>query len=255
MVDMHCHLLFGVDDGPKMIEESICILKKAKQEGVTDMIVTPHAFSPRYHVSKSEIERQIRILKDVVNLFDFQINLHMGQEVRLHDCLIENISNGTAMTLAGSRYLLLELPFEAVPTDTVTTIHSLLAKGVIPIIAHPERNRAIADKPEILELLIRQGALAQVTAGSLSGYFGRQTQKVALQLIQANLIHSYGSDVHGISKRPLLFNEGLHFLEKKKLYEVVNILLENNERILKDEMFIILDPEKPVLKKWWRCRR
>lgn len=255
MVDTHCHLLFGVDDGPKIIEESIRILEKAMRDGITDMIVTPHAFSPGYHVSKSEIEKQIKILTDVVNLFDLQINLHTGQEIRLHDRVNENISNGTAMTLAGSRYLLLELPFESVPTHTVTTIQSLLAKGIIPIIAHPERNHAIADKPEILELLIRQGALAQVTAGSLSGHFGKQTQKVALQLTQANLIHSYGSDVHGISHRPFLFNEGLNYLEKKKLHDVVNILLENNKRILRDEIFIILDPETPMLKKWWRCRR
>lgn len=252
MVDMHCHLLFGVDDGPKTIEETMKIAEKAWKEGITDMIATPHAFSPHYHVSKSKIEGQLPLLINALHANDCPINLHMGQELRLHEDLDEKISTGTAMTLAGSKYVLLELPSHSVPSYAVTIIQSMLEKGNIPIIAHPERNRSIADRPELLERLVRQGALAQVTAGSLTGYFGKQTQKVALQLIEANLIHTYGSDVHGIDVRPLLFNEGLNYLEKKKLHDMVDILLENNDRILKDEAFIILDPETPILRKWWR---
>lgn len=252
MIDMHCHILFGVDDGPKTVDDTIRIVEKAVKEGITDMIATPHAFSPHYNVPKEEIEGQIRLLTDVLQAGGYPIIVHTGQEVRLHEHVIEKIIKREAMTLAGSHYLLLELPSQSVPLYTVNVIQSMLENGVIPIIAHPERNRAIAEKPERLERLIRHGALAQVNAGSLSGHFGKSVQRLSIQLVEANLIHTYGSDVHDTKARPLLFNEGLSFLKKKKNHDMIDILLENNKRILKDEPFIILEPEIPVNKKWWQ---
>ena len=250
-MDIHCHLLFGVDDGPKTIEETMEIVENASKEGISDMIATSHAFHPHYHVAKRKIEEQIAVLTKAVNESEYPINLHTGQEIRIHEHIVERINDGTLMTLARSKYLLLELPFHSIPAYTVNVIQSLLEKEIIPIIAHPERNHAIAHRPEILERLVRQGALAQVTAGSLSGYFGKHTQKVALQLTEANLIHAYGSDVHGIDIRPLQFKEGLQYLEKKKFHNIVDIWLANNERILKDEMLVVLEPETPVLRRWW----
>lgn len=252
MIDMHSHILFGVDDGPKTIEDTLRILEQVVQEGITDMIATPHAFSPHFHVPRIEIEGQIELLKDVVRAARIPVKLHTGQEVRLCENLVEKLLMGDALTLANSRYLLLELPTQSVPAYTVNIIQSLLGEGYIPIIAHPERNRAIAEKPERLERLIRHGALAQITAGSVAGHFGRNVQKLSLQLIEANLIHTYGSDVHNMTTRPPLFEKGLDYLEKKKLHDIADILLENNERILKDEALFLLEPETPSFKKWWQ---
>ncbi|MFS0688848.1 CpsB/CapC family capsule biosynthesis tyrosine phosphatase [Sporosarcina sp. 179-K 8C2 HS] len=252
MIDIHCHILFGVDDGPKTIEGTIRIVEKAAKDGITDMIATPHAFSPHYHVPIEEIQGQIRLLTDCLRAGGYPVNLHTGQEVRLHPQVIEKIMKREVMTLAESRYLLLELPSQSIPLYTVSVIQSMLENGVSPIIAHPERNRAIAEKPARLERLIRHGAFAQVNAGSLSGHFGKSVQKLSIQLVEANLIHTYGSDVHDTKTRPLLFNAGLSYLEKKKKHDSIDILLENNKRILKDESFIILEPEIPVIKKWWK---
>ena len=252
MIDMHSHLLFGVDDGPKTIEETLRIVEKAAQEGITDMIATPHAFSPHFHVSRTEIESQIDLLTDIVRAAKLPVTLHAGQEVRLCEDLVEKLLRKEAMTLANSRYLLLEMPTQSVPAYTVNIIQSLLGEGYIPIIAHPERNRAIAEKPERLERLVRHGALAQITAGSVAGHFGKNVQKLSLQLIEANLIHTYGSDVHNVTTRPLLFNKGLDYLEKRKHHDMVNILLENNERVLRDESLFQMEPEIPILKKWWQ---
>ena len=252
MIDMHSHILFGVDDGAKMIEESICMVELAVKEGITDVIATPHAFSPHFNVAKEEVIGQVRLLNAVIKEAGYPIDIHVGQEVRLHEHLMSNIEEEKAMTLAGSRYVLLELPSYSVPSYTTHIIQLLLSKGKIPIIAHPERNRAIAENPMRLVKLIRNGALAQVTAGSLSGHFGKSIQRLAVQLTEANLIHTYGSDTHNTTTRPLLFNKGLDYLEKRKLHDTMNILLENNERIIKDEPFIILEPESPILKKWWQ---
>ncbi|PKC52566.1 hypothetical protein RhiirA1_481212 [Rhizophagus irregularis] len=146
-------------------------------------------------------------------------------------------------TLAKSRYLLLELPSSTVPLYTIPIIQHLIRLEITPIIAHPERNRSIIERPTILENLIAHGALAQITAGSITGHFGRQIQKRSLQFIHSNLVHTYGSDVHHLTKRPLLFKEGLSYLEKKKLSSKVEIFLENNQRIINNQPLILKELE------------
>ncbi|WP_252501994.1 tyrosine-protein phosphatase [Sporosarcina sp. Marseille-Q4943] len=243
MIDMHTHLLFGVDDGPKTIEDTLELIKKAQVEGITDMISTSHARHPQFNVQKSEVLSQITLLKDIMKEAGLSIQLHPGQEIRLTEDLIERFDNNELLTLANSRYLLLELPSQTIPVYTVHIIQSLLEREIIPIIAHPERNRAIAEKPERLERLIRHGATAQITSSSLSGHFGKTIQKLSLQLIEANLVHTYGSDVHNLKTRPFHFGKGLDVLERKRLYDIADLLLENNERILRNEPFFLLEPE------------
>ena len=153
--------------------------------------------------------------------------------------------------MAGSRYVLLELPSSGIPAYTVPVIQQLITNNYIPIIAHAERNQGIIEKPERLKKLLLHGAMAQVTAGSVAGSFGKAIQRTAMSLIGANLIHVYGSDVHSLDKRPFLFNEGLDYLEKKNKHDMVDIFLENNERILLDEHLHVLEPEDIRKGKWW----
>lgn len=249
MIDMHTHILYGVDDGPKTVDETLRMLEAAKAEGITDIISTSHASHPQYHVDFMTVNMQVAQLQKEAN--DIGINIHTGQEVRIQSNLIERFKNGELLTMANSQYLLLELPSSNVPQYTKNIVYSLLEEGITPIIAHPERNKGIAEKPERLERLIREGALAQVTAGSLSGHFGKSVQQLALQLVEANLVHTYGSDVHNLMTRPFLFNEGLDYLEKKKQSDAIDVLLENNDRILTNERMLILEPCELRKKKWW----
>lgn len=251
MIDVHSHVLFGVDDGPVTIEETIRIIEKAAEEGITNMISTSHAFSPQYDVPQEEVKAQVRLLTDVIKETGHDMTLHTGHEVRIHEHIVENVKSGKVLTLANSRYLLLELPSQSVPAYTINIIEALLAEGIIPIIAHPERNRGISEKPERLERLVRRGALSQITAGSLAGHFGKNIQKLSMDLIDANLVHVYGSDVHNLQTRPLLFNEGLDYVEKKGYGDMVDLLLTNNERIITNDHLQILEPSIPTSKKWW----
>lgn len=252
MIDIHSHILFGVDDGPSKLEESISILEKASNEGITDIISTSHAFHPQFHVSKETVLQQIKAITYELEVRKIPINIHSGQEIRLKDFVGNKLESGEALSLANSKYVLLELPSQGIPAYTVHIIGELLNQNRIPIIAHPERNKAIAEKPSRLLRLINHGALSQVTAGSLAGHFGKSIQRTSLQLVEANLIHTYGSDVHNLSNRPLLFNEGINYLEKQKQIEMIDILLENNERILRNEDLILLEPEEISNKKWWK---
>lgn len=252
MIDIHSHLSFGVDDGPETMEGTMRMVEQAVAEGITHLVVTPHAYSPLYHVPVSEVESQVRMISDILDATDLRLKLSTGQEVRIHEELVSNVVNKQVLTLANSRYLLLELPTQNVPAYTVKIIQSLLQEGIVPIIAHPERNKGIAEKPARLERLVRHGALAQVTAGSLAGHFGKNVQKLSLQLLEANLIHAYGSDAHNVDNRPFLFQKGLDVVRKKIDLETVDMLLLNNQQIIGNKLLTIYEPEIPVSRRWWK---
>lgn len=251
MIDIHSHILFNVDDGPKTIEESFALLEAAAKEGITNIICTSHFNHPMYDVNANKVIEQVRNLQNELENRQIPITLHIGHEVRISEKTIEQCLSNEALKLAKSNYLLLELPSNTIPQYTPHIIRGLLSRNITPIIAHPERNKSIAEKPARLERLIRGGAVVQITAGSLAGHFGRTIQQLSLHLVLANLVHTYGSDAHNVTTRPFLFNEGLNYLEKKKATDAIDILLENNFRILKNTPLIIYEPEEIQMKKWW----
>lgn len=252
MVDVHAHILPGVDDGPKTLLESMELIQQAIKEGVSDIIATPHAYNPHYDVKRSVVLEKIELLNTEIKKQNLSINIHAGQELRIQDSTIEKLVAEEALTLADSKYVLIELPTGTVPAYTPKIIQGILNLDKVPIIAHPERNRAIAEKPSRLLKLINHGAIAQITAGSLAGHFGKTIQKQSLELIDANLVHTYGSDVHNVKNRPFLFDAGLRYLEKHKRLDAVDIFLENNARILENIEVIILEPQELEKSKWWR---
>lgn len=252
MIDMHCHILWNKDDGPKTMEETMKMMEQAVKEGITAIISTSHSNHPQYDVNYNEVTNQVTILQNELINNNIPLTIYTGHEARLSENIITLYQTKQIHTLANSQYLLVELPSTTVPIYTKNIIHQLLLEGITPIIAHPERNKAIVENPNRLGELIRQGAFAQMTAGSLSGHFGRFVQKFSLDLVKANLVHVYGSDAHNLSTRSFYFEEGLRYLEKKKELEAVDILLENNERILQNKPFVIEEPEEVGHAKWWR---
>lgn len=252
MIDIHAHILPGVDDGPQTITESLELIKQAMKEGITDIIATSHADNPHYDVQQNVVLEKIALLKTEMEENNLSINIHPGQEIRISEKTIEKLASGELLTLADSKYVLIELPTGNIPAYTVQIIQGILTLDKVPIIAHPERNRAIAEKPSRLLKLINHGALAQITAGSLAGHFGKTIQKQSLQLVDANLVHTYGSDVHNAKTRPFLFDAGLSYLEKHKRLDAVDIFLENNARILENGEVIILEPKELEKSKWWK---
>lgn len=251
MVDIHSHILANVDDGPENLDQTIEMLKVAIQEGITDIIATSHAYNPHYHVSKAAVEKKIKETQEMIEELNLPISIHTGQEIRVQDKTISAIENQEALTLAQSKYVLIELPSSSVPAYTIPIIQQLITMGHVPIIAHPERNKAIVEKPSRLERLISHGALGQVTAGSVSGHFGKNIQKASITLIKSNLIHFYGSDVHNLTTRPFLYNDGLNTMDKYKLSEYADLFLENNARILENKDPLILEPSLAGTRRWW----
>ncbi|QDQ01813.1 capsular biosynthesis protein [Lysinibacillus fusiformis] len=252
MIDMHSHILFNVDDGPEKLEESLSIFDQAVAQGITGMISTSHVLHPLYNVHFEIVNEQIKQLQHEIESRNLPLKLYPGHEVRLSGQILELCEKKQLHTLAHSNYLLLELPSHFIPKYTKEIIYGLLTAGITPIIAHPERNRVIAENPGHLTQLIREGALAQITAGSLAGMFGKTVQKLSIRLVRSNLVHTYGSDVHNLKTRPLLFENGLRFLEKQKELEAVDCFLENNKRIINHQPLLSYEPEDTFTKKWWK---
>lgn len=251
MIDTHAHILYDIDDGPKALEDALLMLRQAESEGITDITATSHALHPQFHAQKAAVFQRLLKLQQEADRSGIKIKLHQGHEVRITDHIIERFDNGELLTLADSKYLLLELPSSGIPGNTTSVIGELLSRNIVPVIAHPERNRAILDKPQRLAKLVNHGALAQVTAGSLAGKFGSDVRDRALQLIDSNLIHLFGSDAHDLKKRNFYFDKALTFLEKRGHADAVDIFLENNARVVENRDPIILEPVEAAPKKKW----
>jgi len=249
MIDLHNHILAGIDDGPVALEQSLAMLDQAIKQGITVVAATPH-LSPSYQASKSEILRAFEQLQQVVESEQMPIELVLGQEVRVYGDIAEDFAQGKLLSLVGhNRHILIELPSSSVPRFTEQVFYQLYQQGLTPVIAHPERNRAIQENPDLLYDLVEKGALAQLTASSLTGSFGKKVEKLCHQLIDANLIHLIASDAHGVKSRKFRLKEAYQVLEKKYGWTLVEELKDNAQMILDNKPVRTWEPQRVKRKK------
>jgi protein-tyrosine phosphatase len=202
MIDIHLHILPGIDDGPETIDESLALAGTLVREGIHSAIATPHlndTFPPR---TAAEIQERVNALQQELDHRDIPLRLFAGHEALIKPGLVEDIQGGRLATLNGSRYLLLELWNSDWLPATERVIFELRAVGIVPVIAHPERCRAIQQDNCRLTALLRQGALAQLMASSLIGIQGGTTRRTAESLLKKGLIHCIASDAHSMRTRP-----------------------------------------------------
>ena len=206
MVDIHVHILPGFDDGPDSMEESLAMLRLAEQDGITKLIATPHsAHLVHKSYGKSEIRATVADLQQQAGSLGMKVEVLPGIEVHLGADLEREFAEGKAFVLADSRYLLLELPFSTYPISSEQVVCDLRIRGLVPILAHPERLEYFQRDPALLKRLLRGGALTQVTAGSLNGDFGQRTRKFTEALLGQGAVHFLASDAHDSDyRRPKL---------------------------------------------------
>jgi protein-tyrosine phosphatase len=214
MIDTHLHILPGVDDGPETMQESIALARVLVQEGIHSAIATPHYNDEFPRRSASEIRERVNDVQQELDRYNIPLRLFAGHEALINPGLVEDIHTGRLATLNNSRYLLLELWNGSWLPETEQVIFNLRAFDIVPVIAHPERYRAIQQDPNKLAALLEQGALAQVMAGSLVGIQGKMARRTAETLLKKRLIHCIASDAHGLQKRPPSVSGGLQCAEK-----------------------------------------
>ena len=249
MIDLHNHILAGLDDGPRTIEESLAMLDQAIKQGITHVCATPH-LSLTYPTKKEEVLQAFHQLQDMVQSEQMPIELSLGQEIRLYGEIVEDFVQNRLLSMGGfNRHILIEFPSASVPRFAEQVFYQLYQQGLTPIIAHPERNQAIKDNPDILYDLVEKGALAQLTASSLTGSFGKKAQKLSYQLLEANLIHLIASDAHGSMSRRFHLAEAYQIIEKKFGWTMVEELKDNAQQIIENKRVRTWTPEKIRRKK------
>lgn len=249
MIDIHCHIIPEIDDGPKGIDSSLEMARNAVEQGITTIVATPHC-NRRYDTDKISINDKVTLLNSKLVENHIPLKIIPGQEIRLAGGIVDGLNSEELQPLGDSKYILLELPSRSVPCFTDKLIYNLLSEGYIPVIAHPERNEQIMKDPNILYKFVNEGALAQLTAGSISGVFGKKLKKLSEDLIDANLIHFVASDAHPMPNRGFFLEDAFNEIEKAFGEDCVDYLKENAELLVKGEDISTWMPEKVRRKKF-----
>lgn len=251
MIDMHNHILIDIDDGPQSLTAAIDLLKQAKREGITDIIATPHHLHPKYSNDIHTVKEKINELKLNEEIRNLNINFYAGQEIRVTDRVIDDINNGNIEGINNSNYLLLEFPSNEVPHYSKQLFYELQTMGYIPIIAHPERNKAIVQNLDLLFELINGGALSQLTTSSILGDLGSNVRRISLKIMDNNLAHFIASDAHSATTRPFVMKQLFKERKLKTYCETFEDYIENGNLIIKNERVSKQIPTQDYKQKKW----
>lgn len=242
MIDLHCHILPGLDDGPDGFEKSLEMAKIARTDGIQIVCATPHTLNSIY-LNPTETIRA-RVIQFRKYLLEHAVNLRlcMGAEAHLSPQLMPALNKGTVATLNGSgKFILLEFPALSIPPGTQNIIFELKMKGITPIIVHPERNIVFQHDMKMLYELLQAGALSQITAMSITGAFGDVAQQCAHAFLKQRWVHVIASDAHSADQRPPILSEAV---------EAAADILENYDearRMVRDIPLAILKGLPPTI--------
>ena len=239
MIDIHCHILPGLDDGPETFEESIKMCQIAMSDGIEKIVAAPHVRRNTYNNISDNITTQTDALNALLPMEGILLKVIPAADVRFEWDLLEQVMSGRMLMLGSNvQYLLLELPSELIPPNFTQVAHKLLLKGIVPIIPHPERNYDVQNNLRRLYDLVNLGVLVQVATMSLTGEFGVKVERTAKLILKHRLAHLIATEAHSIAQKIIGNNEAEAMVTK------------NPQRILKGEL---VEPVEPIMpkRKWF----
>lgn len=256
MIDIHSHILYGLDDGAQDRETSLAMLALAAETGTTDIVATPHSDS-QYEYQATLVDERIRELN---GLTGNKPRIHRGCDFHLS---IDNVQacmrDHTVFTINGLCYLMVEFAEFFVPPSTENIFRELSGLGVIPIITHPERNPVLRDSTARLERWIESGCLLQVTAQSLTDRFGREARDATWNWLRKGMVHVLASDAHDTVHRPPRLDLAHAMIAEKLGAEAADLLLLSNPAaILRGEPSVSLGASQSsggASRKWFHFWR
>lgn len=214
-IDIHSHILPGIDDGGKDKAMALDMLKIAQRSGTGHIIATPHYVLGNTRYGFDNIIEKCEHLNSLAAGADIKITVYPGCEVFINSELLELYEQGLIGTLAGSSYMLIEFPMMSIPPYTDDVLYNLQLKGISPIIAHPERYIEIQHKPKLMEAYIARGILSQVNSGSITGIYGMKAKRAAMRLIKEGWVQFVASDAHSNNIRNPNLADAAAIVEKK----------------------------------------
>jgi protein-tyrosine phosphatase len=214
-VDLHSHILYGLDDGAQSLEESLEMAREAISAGIRAVVCTPHYIAGSF-------ENDHRVVIEAVSEFRAELARHRiplevfpGAELRIDFELLDKIRGGRVMSLNDTgRFVLVEAPNDFLPDHLHGFFRELLREPVTPVLAHPERNFTLVQRPEVVFQWVQEGVLVQITSGSLLGTFGREIQKLAFHWLRRRLVHLIASDAHDLRSRQPRLAECVPIVER-----------------------------------------
>jgi protein-tyrosine phosphatase len=253
MIDLHCHILPGLDDGAKNLEEAIEMARIAAHDGITKIVATPHLFRRYSHFEDfSLIEEKQQELCRALKENNIPLDIFIGAEIHISHNLIDEIKkNRENLVLNKSSYLIVEFPSDHVFSGVKNLFFDLMSEAITPIIAHPERNSVFASYPDLLYELIHMGGLCQANSGSFLGLYGEKTVEAVSRFLRLGLVHFIASDGHNTSSIAPRLSEainkaGLIVGEESAL----RLAKDNPQAVLEDkELPYLPTPSNPRDKK------
>ena len=260
MIDLHVHILPGLDVGNDLDGEALAMCHLAAEDGTTLVVATPHMFNGIYHVRREQILNGVRRLQEAINAEKIPLKVLPGADVHADADLARLTRAGEVMTVAdGGRYLMVELSHDVIPPQTRDMLFSLQLLGITPIVTHPERSMEVQEDPSLLLPLLSAGNIAQVTAASLVGTFGGATERCAKELIQRGFVHLVASDAHSSGRRSPGLSQAREVVEGLVGNAVADeIFVVRPEKIIAGEYVTLPDPVEETASKsrrtwaWWK---
>jgi protein-tyrosine phosphatase len=255
MIDLHSHILPGIDDGAQSIEEALAMAHVASADGITQIVSTPHdvGWDGAWQNPPAGVEE----LQEELERHAIQLRVLPGLEVRIDLDTPARARDGQVMTLNRSRYLLVELPFNHYPPYVEHVLFELQVSGFVPILAHPERCSVLASNPATLFRLVERGVLVQVTAASIAGEFGSAVEAFTRLLLEHRLAHVIASDAHSARLRPPTLSGAVHIAaDWIGEQEAITMVTTVPRAIVEDRLWRAEPPVEPRAgRRWFRRRR
>ncbi|MCA5014091.1 MULTISPECIES: tyrosine-protein phosphatase [unclassified Enterococcus] len=251
MIDLHCHILPGIDDGAKTIDDSLDMARMAVKQGITHILCTPHHNNGRYDNPAGQVISCVSALQAELDRRNIPLTLFEGQEVRIAGNIREQIKeNKILFADLNNRYILIEFPTNDVPAYAEPLFIELLDENHIPIIVHPERNNKFIEDPNRLLPFLEMGALAQLTAPSYVGVFGKQIERTAKQMVAHNMVSMMASDAHNVKKRGFFMKKAYDAIAKDMGTAHVEVMQQVAKDILNGDPVQTLEFEELQKKRF-----
>ena len=231
IVDIHSHIIPGIDDGSKSMEMTLEMIRNAEKEGTKEIVATPHYLLEYGEATIEEVKKYVQEINMLLENEKIDVKIYSGQEVYFTEKIIEDYLEGNIGTINDSRYMLIEFPMDKFDKNIFDVLYELQVRDLIPIIAHPERYKPFIERPSLINDFIDQGYLFQVNAGSIEGKFGQHVKKTADLFLTNNIYNFIGSDAHNIKSRNTGLKNAMDLIEKDMNK---NIFEDSSKKILKN---------------------